>query len=69
MNETDKAKGYATYTDAKLYARAHYPNERVTIIHSPHSSNTQGDFFIEDDYAFVRSWEKVCYKGLGKNAK
>lgn len=57
-------KGFETEDIARQRAVTDMPNKRVYIIES------QGQFYVEpeEDGAFLRSWEREVYHGLGKNA-
>ena len=57
-------KGFETEAIARERAKKDMYNKHVTIIES------QGQFYVEpsDDAPMIRSWERECYTGLGKNA-
>lgn len=57
-------KGFETEQIARERAVTDMPKKRIYIIES------QGQFYVEpeEDGAFLRTWERECYHGLGREA-
>ena len=57
-------RGFETEQIARERAVNDMPNKRVYIIES------RGQFYVEteDTGGFLRSWERECYHGLGREA-
>jgi hypothetical protein len=66
VREMADHKGFASEQEARERAVADMPNKQVYIIES------RGQFYVEtedDSYGgFLRSWERECYHGLGREA-
>jgi hypothetical protein len=67
---------YLTEDAARHIARTEFADFEILILHSPHDGNpTVGkpghgarmDYWI-DEPGIVRSWERVLFEGLGRNA-
>jgi hypothetical protein len=41
----------------------------ISIVHSPHAQNKNGDFYIEDDPSpIIRQFETLIFSGFGREA-
>jgi len=61
--------GFKSEKDARQFARRERREDQVSIIHSPHQANNNGDYFVDSTGCpFIRSWETELYCGLGRNA-
>jgi hypothetical protein len=63
---------YLSEAAARDDARREFADFEIQILHSPHGANPgpkgyRMDFWI-DEPGIVRSWERVLFEGLGKNA-
>jgi hypothetical protein len=58
---------FKTEAEARAYARQFTGS--LSIIHSPHKDNKNGDHFVgPGDGGMIRYWEAVVYSGRGTKA-
>lgn len=70
------AIAFLTEHGARYSARTKRADEKIVILHSPHDANPRdderpdwrADYFVLEADAMVRSWERVLYEGLGRDA-
>jgi hypothetical protein len=63
---------YLNEAAARNIARREFADFEILILHSPHDANPnirghRMDYWI-DEPGIIRSWERVLFEGLGKNA-
>jgi hypothetical protein len=64
-----KPIAFQSEREARDHATNNLRDVNLSIIHSPHANNQNGDFFITEPCTIIRRWETLLFEGASKDAR